>query len=138
MVTELVENSNSFILIVLSGQWFVVLCRRQKFWLQTLLFLSDGWSRTSHPCTKNEFGVWELTLPYKEDGSSPIPHGSKVKVGTFVWITNSHASIINCDQNKYKITVTLICLFTGCSSAREWWFSWSYFSMDSLFSLPRQ
>lgn len=40
----------------------------------------NGWSRTSHPCTKNEFGVWELTLPYKEDGSSPIPHGSKVKV----------------------------------------------------------
>ena len=40
----------------------------------------DGWSRTSHPCTRNEFGVWELTIPYKEDGSSPIPHGSKVKV----------------------------------------------------------
>lgn len=40
----------------------------------------NGWSRTSHPCTRNEFGVWELALPYKEDGSSPIPHGSKVKV----------------------------------------------------------
>ena len=41
---------------------------------------SDGWSRTSHACTRNEFGVWELTIPYKADGSSPIPHGSKVKV----------------------------------------------------------
>ncbi|CAH3196531.1 unnamed protein product, partial [Porites evermanni] len=40
----------------------------------------DGWNRTSHGCTRNEYGVWELTLPYKEDGSSPIPHGSKVKV----------------------------------------------------------
>ena len=44
----------------------------------------DGWSRTSHPCTKNEFGVWELTIPYKEDGSSPIPHGSKVKVRAII------------------------------------------------------
>lgn len=40
----------------------------------------NGWNRTSHGCTRNEYGVWELTLPYKEDGSSPIPHGSKVKV----------------------------------------------------------
>ena len=51
-----------------------------------LFFLSlDGWSRTSHACTRNEFGVWELTIPYKEDGSSPIPHGSKVKVGVDKW-----------------------------------------------------
>lgn len=47
----------------------------------------DGWSRTSHPCTRNEFGVWELTIPYKEDGSSPIPHGSKVKVSVDNWLS---------------------------------------------------
>ena len=47
----------------------------------------DGWSRTSHPCTRNEFGVWELTIPYKEDGSSPIPHGSKVKVSVDKWLS---------------------------------------------------
>ena len=50
-------------------------------------FFLDGWNRTSHGCTRNEFGVWELTLPYKEDGSSPIPHGSKVKVSKLITVS---------------------------------------------------
>lgn len=32
---------------------------------------------------QNEFGVWEVFLPNNADGSSPIPHGSRVKVGVF-------------------------------------------------------
>ena len=50
-------------------------------------FFLDGWNRTSHGCTRNEYGVWELTLPYKEDGSSPIPHGSKVKVSKLITVS---------------------------------------------------
>jgi hypothetical protein len=30
--------------------------------------------------TKNEFGVFEITLPDNADGSPAIPHGSRVKV----------------------------------------------------------
>ena len=41
---------------------------------------TDGWNRQSHKCTRNEFGVWELFIPNNPDGSSPIPHGTKVKV----------------------------------------------------------
>lgn len=29
---------------------------------------------------QNEFGVWEIFLPNNADGTSPIPHGSRVKV----------------------------------------------------------
>ncbi|KFD50902.1 hypothetical protein M513_08215 [Trichuris suis] len=41
---------------------------------------SDGWSRTSHPYDRMEFGRWELYIPPNDDGSCPIPHGSVVKV----------------------------------------------------------
>lgn len=30
---------------------------------------------------RNEFGVWEILLPRNADGSLPIPHGSRVKIG---------------------------------------------------------
>ena len=69
---------------------YILCCIKSSQVLLLIIFVSDGWSRTSHPCTRNEFGVWELTIPYKEDGSSPIPHGSKVKVSVenivFVYI----------------------------------------------------
>lgn len=29
---------------------------------------------------QNEFGVWEIFLPNNADGSTAIPHGSRVKV----------------------------------------------------------
>lgn len=40
----------------------------------------NNWSRTSHPMERNTFGVWELFLPDKADGSLAIPHNTKVKV----------------------------------------------------------
>ena len=40
---------------------------------------ADNWNRDSHPMTKNQYGVWEITLPAK-DGHPAIPHSSKVKV----------------------------------------------------------
>ena len=30
--------------------------------------------------TRREYGVWEVSLPPKEDGQPAIPHNSKVKV----------------------------------------------------------
>uniref|UniRef100_A0A8C4QSC9 1,4-alpha-glucan branching enzyme 1 n=1 Tax=Eptatretus burgeri TaxID=7764 RepID=A0A8C4QSC9_EPTBU len=40
----------------------------------------NGWSYTSHPYQKLDFGKWELHLPPLSDGSSTIPHLSKLKV----------------------------------------------------------
>lgn len=40
---------------------------------------SDNWNRESHKMTKNEFGVYEITIPAVQ-GQPAIPHNSKVKV----------------------------------------------------------
>lgn len=39
----------------------------------------NDWNREANPMKKNEFGVWECTIPAKE-GKPSIPHGSKVKI----------------------------------------------------------
>ena len=40
----------------------------------------NNWNETSHTCTADDFSKFKLTIPAKEDGSSPIPHGSTVKL----------------------------------------------------------
>nr|CAB3446751.1 unnamed protein product [Digitaria exilis] len=40
----------------------------------------NNWDPNADRMSKNEFGVWEVFLPNNADGSSPIPHGSRVKV----------------------------------------------------------
>jgi len=40
----------------------------------------NRWNRMSHPMTKNQYGVWEITLPPKAPGEPAIPHDSKVKI----------------------------------------------------------
>jgi 1,4-alpha-glucan branching enzyme len=40
----------------------------------------DGWDRDSHQMKKNEYGVFEITLP-AQNGKPAIPHDSKIKVG---------------------------------------------------------
>lgn len=40
----------------------------------------DDWNRTSHPMKKDQFGVWNITVPAKS-GVCAIPHDSKLKVG---------------------------------------------------------
>lgn len=40
----------------------------------------NDWNRTSHPLKKNEFGVWEITIPPKSPGVCAIPHDSKIKI----------------------------------------------------------
>ncbi|KAF9348806.1 alpha-1,4-glucan branching enzyme [Mortierella sp. NVP85] len=40
----------------------------------------NNWNNSSHPMKKNDFGVFEIFLPNKEDGSPAIEHNSKVKI----------------------------------------------------------
>jgi 1,4-alpha-glucan branching enzyme len=40
----------------------------------------NNWDRDATPMTKNDFGVFEVTVPGK-DGNPAIPHDSKIKVG---------------------------------------------------------
>ncbi|KAE8154496.1 pectin lyase fold/virulence factor [Aspergillus avenaceus] len=39
----------------------------------------NNWDTTTHPMTKNDFGVWEITVP-AVDGAPAIPHNSKIKI----------------------------------------------------------
>ncbi|KZF20603.1 glycoside hydrolase family 13 protein [Xylona heveae TC161] len=43
----------------------------------------NGWDRNATPLTKNDFGVWELTLPAK-NGQPAIPHNSKLKISMVI------------------------------------------------------
>ncbi|GJE84371.1 glycoside hydrolase family 13 protein [Phanerochaete sordida] len=40
----------------------------------------NKWNRISHPMTKNEYGVWEITVPPTPTGECAIPHDSKLKI----------------------------------------------------------
>ncbi|KAF2146036.1 glycoside hydrolase family 13 protein [Aplosporella prunicola CBS 121167] len=48
----------------------------------------NGWNRDSHEMTKNQFGVFEITVP-AANGQPAIPHDSKIKI-SFV-VPNDHA-----------------------------------------------
>ncbi|KAK7085626.1 1,4-alpha-glucan branching enzyme, partial [Halocaridina rubra] len=52
--------------------------------LAQALFLKgdfNNWNVTSHPFKKLEFGKWEITIPANPDGSCPVRHLSKIKIG---------------------------------------------------------
>lgn len=49
--------------------------------LTFILLKLDGWDKRKNPYKKLDFGKWELNLPANSDGTCPIKHGSKVKVG---------------------------------------------------------
>ncbi|KAG6842032.1 alpha-1,4-glucan branching enzyme [Blastosporella zonata] len=40
----------------------------------------NEWSRTSNPMKKDDFGVWEITVPPTSPGVCAIPHDSKIKI----------------------------------------------------------
>ncbi|KAL6634238.1 hypothetical protein ACP70R_026909 [Stipagrostis hirtigluma subsp. patula] len=40
----------------------------------------NNWDPSTCRMEKDSFGVWEIFLPNNADGSSPIPHGSRLKV----------------------------------------------------------
>jgi 1,4-alpha-glucan branching enzyme len=44
----------------------------------------DNWNRTSHPMKKDNWGVWEITVPPTPEGVCAIPHDSKLKVCTSI------------------------------------------------------
>ncbi|KAJ4127264.1 alpha-1,4-glucan branching enzyme [Fusarium equiseti] len=39
----------------------------------------NSWDRSAHPMKKNDFGVFEITIP-AQNGQAAIPHNSKVKI----------------------------------------------------------
>jgi len=40
----------------------------------------NNWNRESHPCSKDEYGVFSIFLPDKENGEPAIKHATKVKI----------------------------------------------------------
>lgn len=40
----------------------------------------NGWDKYSHSCVKNQYGVWELFLPNRPDGTPAISHQSNLKI----------------------------------------------------------
>ncbi|KAK9717434.1 alpha-1,4-glucan branching enzyme [Basidiobolus ranarum] len=40
----------------------------------------NNWDHQANPMNKKEFGVWEILLPNKPDGTTAIPHDSKIKI----------------------------------------------------------
>ncbi|KAJ7283973.1 glycoside hydrolase family 13 protein [Mycena rebaudengoi] len=44
----------------------------------------NEWNRTSHPMKKDDFGVWEITLPPTSAGACAIPHDSKIKISMVI------------------------------------------------------
>lgn len=55
----------------------------------------NEWNRSSHPMTKNTFGVFEIFLPTNSDGSLAIPHDSKVKVRSTEHAMSPRPSLLN-------------------------------------------
>ncbi|KAG6878581.1 alpha-1,4-glucan branching enzyme [Termitomyces sp. T159_Od127] len=44
----------------------------------------NEWNRTSHPMKKDDFGVWEITVPPLSPGVCAIPHDSKIKISMII------------------------------------------------------
>ncbi|CAF0754152.1 unnamed protein product [Didymodactylos carnosus] len=40
----------------------------------------NGWQEKQYPLRRNEFGVWEITIPALSDGSTAIKHNSAIKL----------------------------------------------------------
>ena len=45
----------------------------------------DDWNKQQYNFTKSDFGKWELHIPPNPDGSCPIKHESKIKVGYYCY-----------------------------------------------------
>ncbi|XP_067897401.1 1,4-alpha-glucan-branching enzyme isoform X2 [Heterodontus francisci] len=67
----------------------------------------NGWNTSSHHYKELQFGKWELHIPPRADGSSPIPHGSKLKVvigsktGQQVYRISPWARYVTREQNAF-------------------------------------
>jgi 1,4-alpha-glucan branching enzyme len=52
---------------------------QRRFHIPDFLLVADSWSRESHPMQRDQYGVWEITLP-PVNGQPAIPHNTKIKV----------------------------------------------------------
>jgi len=75
----------------------------------------NEWHRLAHPLKKNEFGVWEITVPPKAPGVCAIPHDSKVKISM---ITPSGARIERIPAWIRRVTQDLT--YSPAYEARFW------------------
>jgi 1,4-alpha-glucan branching enzyme len=75
----------------------------------------NQWNRMSHPLKKNNFGVWEITLPPEAPGVCAIPHDSKVKISM---ITQSGARIERIPAWIQRVTQDLT--FSPAYEGRFW------------------
>lgn len=64
----------------------------QRFDFASAYTSLDGWNRDSHQMTKNNFGVFGITLP-SQNGQPAIPHDSKVKVCLAFMYTGLYARL---------------------------------------------
>jgi hypothetical protein len=51
---------------------------------------TDFWNRENYPLTRDEYGVWHIFLPDRENGQPAIAHNSKVKLH-LILADGSHA-----------------------------------------------
>jgi 1,4-alpha-glucan branching enzyme len=51
--------------------------------------MADSWSRESHPMKRDQFGVWEITLP-PVNGQPAILHNTKIKVECKPFLDSLH------------------------------------------------
>lgn len=68
----------------------------------------NNWDVEEYPAVRNEYGVWDLTLPADADGTPKLKHGERVKIqveypdGTKVslqWYNNFRSTKIPPGQN---------------------------------------
>jgi 1,4-alpha-glucan branching enzyme len=71
--------------------------------LRSSHYVSDNWDRDATPMQKNQFGVFEVTIPNK-NGECAIPHDSKLKVDSCHEEAMLAQKISNCQID-----------FSGCS-----------------------
>lgn len=50
------------------------------FYTNPAIFYTDNWKEREYPFTRDQWGVWRLTIPPLSDGSTAIKHGQAVKV----------------------------------------------------------
>lgn len=63
----------------------------------------NDWNRDSHPMKKNEFGVFEITVPGK-NGQTSIPHDSKLKVCLFRCMETTHELTFDRSLSSFPMT----------------------------------
>jgi hypothetical protein len=64
---------------VLLGRKLKLSTKKRKQACLQLVFI-DNWDVNAHVMTRNQYGVFEITVKPNAKGQVAIPHGSKIKV----------------------------------------------------------